>query len=59
VVKLLAIRLAPSPEARLPWEALERLAEGERSLASLATDLGFADYAHMARTVRRETGAAP
>ena len=40
-------------------EALERLADGERSLTSLATDLGFADHAHMARTVRRETGAAP
>jgi AraC-like DNA-binding protein len=40
-------------------EALERLAEGERSLTCLATDLGFADHAHMTRTVRRETGAAP
>jgi AraC-like DNA-binding protein len=39
--------------------ALERLADGERSLTSLAADLGFADHAHMARTVRRETGAAP
>ncbi len=40
-------------------EALERLAEGERSLTSLASELGFADHAHLARTVRRETGAAP
>jgi AraC-like DNA-binding protein len=40
-------------------EALERLAEGERSLTSLATSLGFADHAHMTRTIRRETGAAP
>lgn len=40
-------------------EALERLAGGERSLTRLATDLGFADHAHMARTVRRETGTAP
>ena len=39
--------------------ALDRLAEGERSLTSLANDLGFADHAHMTRTVRRETGAAP
>jgi AraC-like DNA-binding protein len=40
-------------------EALERLAEGERSLTGLASDLGFADHAHLARTVRREAGAAP
>jgi AraC-like DNA-binding protein len=40
-------------------EALERLAEGERSLTGLASDLGFADHAHMARTVRREAGAMP
>jgi AraC-like DNA-binding protein len=39
--------------------ALERLADGERSLTSLAADLGFADQAHMARTVRQQTGAAP
>jgi AraC-like DNA-binding protein len=39
--------------------ALERLADGERSLTSLAADLGFADHAHMARTVRQQTGAAP
>ncbi len=40
-------------------EALERLAEGERSLTGLANDLGFADHAHLARTVRREAGAVP
>lgn len=40
-------------------EALDRLADGERSLTSLATDLGFADHAHMTRTVRRETGMTP
>jgi AraC-like DNA-binding protein len=40
-------------------EALERLAEGERSLTGLASDLGFADHAHMTRTVRREAGAVP
>ncbi len=40
-------------------EALERLADGERSLTRLASDLGFADHAHLTRTVRRETGAVP
>src|SRR5262249_17220616 len=40
-------------------EALERLAEGEPSLTGLANDLGFADHAHLARTVRREAGAVP
>jgi AraC-like DNA-binding protein len=40
-------------------EAVDRLGEGERSLTRLAHDLGFADQAHMTRTVRRETRAAP
>jgi AraC-like DNA-binding protein len=40
-------------------EALERLADGERSLTGLASDLGFADHAHLTRTVRREAGAVP
>jgi len=40
-------------------EALERLADGERSLTGLASDLGFADHAHMTRTLRREAGAVP
>jgi AraC-like DNA-binding protein len=39
--------------------ALERLAQGEESLTRLAADLGFADHAHLTRTVRTETGAAP
>ena len=39
--------------------ALERLAEGETGLAGLASELGFADQAHLTRTVRRETGATP
>jgi AraC-like DNA-binding protein len=39
--------------------ALERIANGERSLAELAADLGFADHAHMARTIRAATGHAP
>ena len=33
--------------------ALERLAAGESSLASVATDAGFADHAHFCRTVRK------
>jgi AraC-like DNA-binding protein len=40
-------------------EALERLADGERSLTGLASDLGFADHAHLTRTIRREAGAVP
>jgi AraC-like DNA-binding protein len=39
--------------------ALERLAGGERQLARLAADLGFADQAHLTRAVRAETGATP
>jgi transcriptional regulator GlxA family with amidase domain len=39
--------------------ALERLGEGERCLARLAADLGFADQAHLSRVMRREVGAAP
>jgi AraC-like DNA-binding protein len=39
--------------------ALERLAAGERDLAALAADLGFADHAHFTRVVRRETGSPP
>ena len=39
--------------------ALERLAEGERSLAGLAGDLGFADQAHLCRVVRSEVGHSP
>jgi AraC-like DNA-binding protein len=39
--------------------ALERLAGGERDLARLAADLGFADQSHLCRVVRRETGHRP
>lgn len=39
--------------------ALERLAGGERDLARLAADLGFADQSHLCRVVRRETGSTP
>jgi AraC-like DNA-binding protein len=39
--------------------ALERLAAGERNLARLAADLGFADQGHLSRVVRDETGATP
>jgi AraC-like DNA-binding protein len=39
--------------------ALERLAEGQPDLAALAADLGFADHAHLTRTVQAELGAPP
>jgi AraC-like DNA-binding protein len=39
--------------------ALERLAGGERSLADLAADLGFADQSHLCRVLRAEVGHAP
>jgi len=39
--------------------ALERIEGGERNLAGLAADLGFADHAHLTRTVRREVGSPP
>jgi AraC-like DNA-binding protein len=39
--------------------ALERLAAGEPSLARLAADLGFADHAHLTRTVREQLGHTP
>jgi AraC-like DNA-binding protein len=39
--------------------ALGRLAGGERDLARLAAELGFADQAHLTRVVRDETGATP
>jgi AraC-like DNA-binding protein len=38
---------------------LERVAEGEADLAGLAGDLGFADHAHLTRTVRAATGRTP
>ena len=39
--------------------ALERIAEGERRLARLALELGFADQAHLTRVVRNEVGQVP
>jgi AraC-like DNA-binding protein len=39
--------------------ALERLAGGERDLARLAADLGFADQSHLGRVLRREAGGTP
>jgi AraC-like DNA-binding protein len=39
--------------------ALERIEEGESSLGRLAADLGFADQAHLSRTMRRHLGHAP
>jgi AraC-like DNA-binding protein len=39
--------------------ALERLADGERDLATLAADLRFADHAHLVRSMRQELGAPP
>ena len=39
--------------------ALERLGEGEPSLARLAADLGFSDHAHMTRVIRDDVGETP
>jgi AraC-like DNA-binding protein len=39
--------------------AVERLEQGEHSLALLAAELGFADQAHLTRTVREHTGHTP
>jgi AraC-like DNA-binding protein len=39
--------------------ALHRLENGEPNLAALATELGFADQAHLTRTVRAEVGETP
>jgi AraC-like DNA-binding protein len=39
--------------------ALERILDGEQSLARLAADLDFADHAHLTRTIQRETGLTP
>lgn len=40
-------------------DALERLSAGERDLARVAADAGFADQSHLCRVVRQETGATP
>lgn len=39
--------------------ALDRLEQGERDLAGLAADLGYADQAHLCRTMRRHIGRTP
>jgi AraC-like DNA-binding protein len=39
--------------------ALERLSEGDCDLARLAIELGFADQAHLTRTLRAELGSTP
>lgn len=39
--------------------AIDRIANGEQNLALLAADLGFADQAHMTRTLRLETELTP
>lgn len=39
--------------------ALDRLTEGEADLAGLAADLGFADHAHLTRTLRDHLGLPP
>jgi AraC-like DNA-binding protein len=39
--------------------ALSRLAAGERDLAGMAADLGFADQAHLTRAVKAAAGLAP
>jgi AraC-like DNA-binding protein len=39
--------------------ALERLGDGETDLASLATDVGFADQSHLCRVLRAETTSTP
>lgn len=39
--------------------ALDRLTAGERNLAGLAADLGFADQSHMCRVMRKAVGRPP
>jgi AraC-like DNA-binding protein len=39
--------------------ALERIAAGDRQLARVAADLGFADQSHLCRTLRGQTGHTP
>ncbi|MEU9048100.1 MULTISPECIES: helix-turn-helix transcriptional regulator [unclassified Kitasatospora] len=40
-------------------QAMDQLSEGEASLADLAARLGFADQAHLTRTVREHVGHTP
>jgi AraC-like DNA-binding protein len=40
-------------------DALERIAGGERELARVAAEVGFADQSHMCRVVGNETGMTP
>ncbi len=40
-------------------DALERIAGGERELARVAAEVGFADQSHMCRVVGDETGMTP
>lgn len=40
-------------------QALDRLASGEKNLANLAADLGFADQSHLARVLRAAVGEPP
>ncbi|HEY8452210.1 MAG: helix-turn-helix domain-containing protein [Micromonosporaceae bacterium] len=39
--------------------ALDRIEQGGTSLSRLAADLGFADQAHLTRTVRAHVGCTP
>ncbi|HJP73900.1 MAG TPA: helix-turn-helix domain-containing protein [Pseudonocardiaceae bacterium] len=38
---------------------MDRLEQGESHLADLASELGFADHAHLSRTVRQHLGETP
>ncbi|MGW5611103.1 helix-turn-helix domain-containing protein [Streptomyces sp. NPDC003753] len=40
-------------------KALDRLEAGEHSLSTLAADLGYADQAHLTRTMRQHLGHTP
>ena len=39
--------------------AMDRIENGDSGLAALAADLGFADQAHLTRTVREQLGHTP